>query len=245
MASAEQVLSVLDSCASKATFPMLDNGYIYPAAARLSLFRSDQNWAVVIETFGFSPRAESPYVAVDTFADVLHDRNGPEKYIRQDAYERYLSLNPHNETRFFYPIETGDWQDQNDLELVAPGATAVKLRDLEVPIPSVERCAEIGIINENSRQLRVFELCRFLAEISRERVLTTIRERRVSVTPEQKRILQLEEWHHPDLAKGELPSQTETFQHLALVLETGDRSYYRPTLPPNTHWKNWPAGGTL
>lgn len=29
------------------------------------------------------------------------------------------------------------------------------------------------------------------------------------------------------------------------VLETGDVGLYRPTAPPNTHWKNWPDGGTL
>ncbi len=243
--SSTEILSVLDACASQASFPMLDNGYIYPAASRLSLFRSDQNWAMVIETFGFSPRAELPDIAVDTFAGVLHDRDGPEKYIRQDAYERYLSMNPHNETRFFYPLEQGDWQDKDDPELVVTSARGVQLRDLLIPIPSLKDCAEYGILNETPDQLRVFELCRYLAETSRERVLATIRERRVSVTPEQKRILQLEAWNHPDLANGQLPGETEAFQQLAKVIETGDRANYRPTQQPNTHWKNWPKGGRL
>ena len=41
------------------------------------------------------------------------------------------------------------------------------------------------------------------------------------------------------------PSSYETWQQLAQVLATGDVRYYRPTLPPNTHWSNWPESGTL
>lgn len=57
--------------------------------------------------------------------------------------------------------------------------------------------------------------------------------------------LRLDEWHHPDLVKDELPSQSETFQMFADAIATGDKSKYRPTKAPNTHWKNWPDGGTL
>jgi hypothetical protein len=54
MASAHEILRILDSCCDAYTFPMLDNGYVYLAATRLSLFRSPRDWAMVIEVFGFS-----------------------------------------------------------------------------------------------------------------------------------------------------------------------------------------------
>ncbi len=41
------------------------------------------------------------------------------------------------------------------------------------------------------------------------------------------------------------PGAYETFQQIARVLETGDVSYYNPTLLPNTHWSNWPESGAL
>jgi hypothetical protein len=41
------------------------------------------------------------------------------------------------------------------------------------------------------------------------------------------------------------PSSYETWQQIAKVLATGDTSYYRPTLEPNTHWSNWPESGSL
>ena len=41
------------------------------------------------------------------------------------------------------------------------------------------------------------------------------------------------------------PGSYETWQQLAKVIVTGDASFYQPTLKPNSHWKNWPASGSL
>ena len=48
----EEILSILDRCCDMFAFPMLDNGYWYLAATRLSLYRSATDWAMVIEVFG-------------------------------------------------------------------------------------------------------------------------------------------------------------------------------------------------
>jgi hypothetical protein len=42
-----------------------------------------------------------------------------------------------------------------------------------------------------------------------------------------------------------LPSEYETWQLIAKVIATGDTSLYRPTLEPNSHWKNWPESGSM
>ena len=103
-----------------------------------------------------------------------------------------------------------------------------------------------GIELEQAPRVQVFELCRFLADIAREQVLATPQEQRVNILPEMEQILQLEEWHHPNVAYDEdRPSGSETFQQLARVLATGDLGLYRPSQPPNTHWRNWPEGGRL
>lgn len=57
-------------------------------------------------------------------------------------------------------------------------------------------------------------------------------------------LLQLEEWNQPDLFETP-PSQSETYQLIAVVLESLDPARYRPTLAPNTHWSNWPDSGSL
>jgi hypothetical protein len=41
------------------------------------------------------------------------------------------------------------------------------------------------------------------------------------------------------------PSSYETWKLIAKVIATGDRTLYRPTVKPNTHWTNWPDSGSL
>lgn len=35
-----------------ADFPMLDNGYVYPADVRLTVYRDTQDWLMIIEALG-------------------------------------------------------------------------------------------------------------------------------------------------------------------------------------------------
>lgn len=240
-----EILSILDRCCDEFTFPMLDNGYVYLAATRLSLYRSPADWALVIEVFGFSPRTGLPDTSIQTFASRLHDRNRAEDYVNRQAYENYLANHPHNEFRSISPIDEGSWQDADNSELVAAEAREVMVRNQATPLPSEDEYARHEIELVDAPQVRVFELCRYLAATARDEVLATPAERRISILPEMEQILQLEEWHHPDLVEDERPSSNETFQQLARVLATGDVSLYQPTQPPNTHWRNWPEGGSL
>jgi len=121
----------------------------------------------------------------------------------------------------------------------------VTVRDRTITLPTAQKYVQYGIELKNSPQVQVFELCRFLACVARADVLANPSEQRVSILPEMELLLQLEEWHHPDVVSDERPSSSETFQQLAQVLATGDAGFYRPTQPPNTHWRNWPEGGSL
>jgi hypothetical protein len=117
MDSAERILPILDRCCEAFTFPMLDNGYVYLAATRLSLHRSDSDWAIVIEVFGFSPRSGLPDTQIYTFASKLHNRDTPEHFFTRDAYERHLANNPFNDTRFVSPVSEGPWLDAEEAEV--------------------------------------------------------------------------------------------------------------------------------
>jgi hypothetical protein len=41
------------------------------------------------------------------------------------------------------------------------------------------------------------------------------------------------------------PGAYETWQLIGKVIATGDAALYKPTLEPNSHWKNWPDSGSL
>ena len=222
--NSRDILDILDQCCDTNTFPMLDNGYIYLAATRLSLFRSSLDWAIVIEVFGFSPRAGLPDTCIQTFASRLHNRNPSSNYVTHQAYEKYLANNSHNESRSVFPMSPGDWQDSETGECVAPDAISVSVRDMSIALPSADEFVDCGITLENPPQVEVFELCRFLAARICDQVLATPNERRVSVLPDMEQILLLDEWHHPNLVDDERASNSETFSQLADVLVTGDVS---------------------
>jgi hypothetical protein len=241
----KRILAILDHAAAEFSFPMLDNGYIYPAATRLSLHRSETDWALVIEVFGFSPRTGLPDVGVSTFASRIHGRKTAGDFVNERAFQNYLALHPHDEATFFFPIDEGDWQRDDDIEAVDTAATNVVVRGTAIPLPDADVYAAHRIDLADPPGVRVFELCRYLAAIARDEVLATTGERRTNVLPEMTEILVLDEWNHPDLVHAERPSGSEAFQQLATVLATGDVGAYRPTLAPNTHWANWPDGGAL
>ena len=228
------VLSVLDQCARAFTFPMLDNGYVYLAATRLSVFGDGIDWAMVIEVFGYSPRFGLPDLNVHTFGSrLVRDRDTPPKY---------FSLHPNDEVATFFPLADGPWIEGED---VAPDAMEVELRGVRVRLPDAAAYAEVGISLVHADRVAVFELCRFLAAVHRAGILGTAEERRSRVPAQLPELLVLDEWHHPDLVNDELPSDTETFRQLAAVVTTADPGRYRPTEEGNTHWRNWPEGGLL
>lgn len=237
------ILEVLDACCDTFAFPMLDNGYVYLAATRLCLFRSREDWAMVIEVFGFSPRSGVPDTQISTFGSRLANRKRESDFVSESAFCRHLAVNPYNEARFVSPIAEGEWIDG---EAVAEGTHTVDLRGRPVDVPTREDLAKHGVEPEEPGNLWIFELCRYLAATCRDEVLATDEERRSNVPEGLEQILVLDEWNHPDVVDdSQRPSVSETFQQLAEVLRTGDVSLYQPSLPPNTHWENWPEGGTL
>jgi hypothetical protein len=115
---------------------MLDNGYVYLAATRLSLFRSPEDWALIIEVFGFSPRSGEPDIHIYTFGSSLKNRPTREDFVSTDAYAQYLADNPHNESRFLYPMDLTDCFDEEDEEFIVETAPSFKLRGRRVNIPN-------------------------------------------------------------------------------------------------------------
>lgn len=237
-----EILAVLDDCTRGFTFPMLDNGYVYLAATRMAAYRAAGEWGLVIEVFGYSPRAGVPDLHIHTFASELRDRNPESEYVSRAAYDNYLRHHPHDDHRFFYPVDGHDWVHEED---VADGADEVVVRGSAIKVPKAAELEAYGIHPQSPPRVAVFELCRYLAETHRDLVLASPDERRVSVRSGFEELLVLDEWHHADVLTGALPSESEAFKQLAVVLATGDVDLYRPTATPNTHWRNWPDGGQL
>ena len=244
--SAGEVLRALDQGARDFTFPMLDNGYAYLAASRLSIFSSATDWAVVFEIFGFSPRSGFPDLQVTAFTSRPIHRETADDFVSEESYRDFLRQNANLSQTFFYPIDDEDWIDPDDGERVSGSASTLVLRGETITLPGSEGYAAAGIIMSEHPVRRIFELSRALAHSRREAVLATEAERRAGLQPDLAQVLLLDDWHHPDVVDEEaLPSGTETFRQLAMVAATGDPAHYRTVEKPNNHWSNWPNGGTL
>jgi hypothetical protein len=230
--SAEAILAQLDACAQKFEFPMLDNGYVYLADVRLHLYRDDRRWAMVIEVLGANARATS-HSGID---NCLH------------LFGNCLSVEPGTcDEGFLFPMSDGDdGPTFDDRQTVRRDAKTFRIRGevVEIPARSVLRSSS-GELVWRGTALKLHQFLRALVPDFRDRLLATEDELRRFVPADLPKIMRLDEWEHPDLCENEQPSESETFQMLAEVLETGDVARYRPTLESNTHWRNWPQGGIL
>lgn len=242
----DEILTILDRCCDDFSFPMLDNGSVYLAATRLSLYRSKADWALVIEVFGFSPQVGIPDTQIFTSGSRIVGLKTEDEFATTKSHLQYLAKAQHQESRFVFPVDEGPWQSRHHSHAHAIGASEVIVRGQSIPLPYLKQYKQFEIEVNSTRDIAVHEACRYLAAIERDRVLATDIERRGNVPDELEQIMQLEEWHHPDVADdSNRPGGSETFQQLAAVLATGDTGLYAPTMEPNTHWKNWPEGGTL
>ncbi len=240
-----EILEVLDRCCESFAFPALDNGYIYPAATRLTAFRSYTDWSIAIEVFGYSPRAGFPEVTIYQFASRFQARVETPSYSAEQR-ERYLAQHPHDQMTFAYPLEGSEaWQDEECDEYVDPDVRVLTLRGAPINVPERDSYARLGVELSEPPRVQVFELCRALAALHGREVLATEREIRQHLLVDLTKLGQLEEWSHPDVTGGQRASQSETFRQLAEALVSGDFNSYRPTGKPNTHWRHWRDAGTL
>jgi hypothetical protein len=231
--TARSILRQLDECAAAYTFPCLDNGYIYPADVRLTGYRDDARWALVIEHIGYGYKLSVP----DGLENTLY-RFG--NCVEKPGFGGRVQLIANDPDLPAFPAEAYG-------EEVSADARVILIRGQAVPIPwQAALFTSSGARRRPHGLLFPQDLLRALLGEHRLRLLATEEELRREVPSDLPQIIRLDEWHHPDVAGGhERPSSTAAFRMIAEVLATGDPSRYRPTEPPNTHWSNWPRGGTL
>lgn len=237
--TAERILDLLDAGARAFTFPMLDNGYVDPGDVRLTAFRDLSRWALIIEVVGFNRRGDAIDDCLHVFGNCLRDwppAGSPPS--------RTHSPNP---TDFLWPVVDGPSGPLlGDDGSVPPTTTDARVRGEVVAVSHDPAwCAERGVILARPPRVRLEELMRVLGRDHREALLATREELHARLPADLPILLTLDAWSHPDVVGDELPSTNETFQLLAEALVRGEPEAYAPSLPPNTHWSNWPEGGTL
>jgi hypothetical protein len=239
--SRQDVIAHLESCGHQPyrRFIDLSHPYLFCATARLHLFADAERWAMVCETVVWGQRSMRVELVTASFGNCLRD-------LRRVAEGRFES-NSHD-------VELITQAEQlrllsNDQRVRLP-VGRVQIRDGQVPGPP-DRESVRGFSADASAGLQIQELMRWLAAHHPQYFHARESELRAHLPPDLPALLTLDEWHHRqysvyrDRPVGDLPSSYETYPMLAVVLETRDPTRYRPTLPPNSHWSNWPEQGSL
>ncbi len=262
--STDDILSQLDQCATALRFPTLDNGYLYLADVRLSAYRDEKRWAVIIETLGHNARASGtqsfsnslycfgnclkgkPGLDNDSWVYPMSD--GPDGPLLDEANSlnegakslriREAVVRINRETAFLVGKKIGR---KFDIENWRAHALRQKEPVRKNLLDAAQRMAESPVDADFAGR----DLLRSLLPEYRAGLLATDGELEKHLKAKVPLVLRLDEWHHPDVSAGELPSNSEAFKMIAEVLATGDASRYKPTQEPNTHWSNWPMGGDL
>ena len=212
--SAEDILAQLDESARQFRFPGFNNMNYHLGTARLSAFRSAAHWALVFEELVWWPAGEGITLCLSVFGTGLAFPGGA-------SWSPGLIHWPHS------PVSCG-FDDQGELSYdgVSIRGQLVALRPEEL-----ERHPDVPE--------RGFAMMVRLLESHRDELLCTPEELRRVVPDDMEFLLQLDQWHHPDVYRGELPSQNPSFQNLAEVLASGEAARLRPAEKPNVDWRLW------
>lgn len=232
---AKEILEQLNSCADEFTFPMLDNGYVYLIDSRMTIFSSDVYWGITIEIIGFSPRGGG--------------HNGINNAVH--TFGNYPGCIPglQNENFFYF---TDDAPDQRAFDetygfYINSNAKSILIDGIEYDlIHEKQKYWDADISINEGNPIGIQDYLRLIwPQIPTKPFLST--EKLLQITHHHlENRFQFDNWWHPDLIEGELPSETETFVKIAHAIASDNfTELSNLSHKSNNNWRNWPHGGTL
>lgn len=195
----ENILNCLDKAAGNLDFPGFDGINIDMITARLTGFRNDENWALTIEEIvsWYSLNGVEPVLMISAFGS---------RVLINEPFVTYFPVK--------YPLN----ELEEDEEI--PESISVMIRDEQFMINSIEIERNTHLSDDID-----FDLMIHLVNKYRAKILATETELREIVPQELSQIIQLDNWHHPDVynpnSEFSMPSRTKSMQMIAQVLVSG------------------------
>lgn len=213
----ENILNCLDKAAGNLDFPGFDGINIDMITARLTGFRNDENWALTIEEIvsWYSLNGVEPVLMISAFGS---------RVLINEPFVTYFPVK--------YPLNELEEDEES------PESISVMIRDEQFMINSIE-------IERNTHLSDYidFDLMIHLVNKYRAKILATGTELSEIVPQELSQIIQLDNWHHPDVynpnSEFSMPSRTKSMQMIAQVLVSGKPELYQPCEENNVDWHKW------
>ncbi len=219
--TAQDVLECLDAAESRGAFPYLRDEPVETVDVRLCAFASTQRWGMSIEWLCVDPRTRG------------HAGIANRVYCFGTGLASGRAFDGCTPLPLTADAEAPTFDDPGDVDAAA---AALRVRGARVAIPSAAAMKALGVPVQRTTSLQREELMRALVLTDPQGLFLSPSELRARLPLAGTLLVQLEAWNHPRRRDGP-PSGSETFQLLAQVLASGQRSRYRPTLRPNTGWR--------
>lgn len=244
MYSKEDILNNLDDVQPFKSLPFFTASASNLGASRITLFADSTRWAIVFETTDLGEYGE---LVLYTFGNCLVNQS------REGLHGQFLS-----NVSFFRIISSDSYNqivDANDpsFGLIRKDVKSVIVRNQQFPVEqNIEKYNAKGIFIRdylNPQKLIDYpSLVRYLEENNKDLFRATDNELRQLLPKDLPKLFVIDEWHHKDYhypqdginkPYGDKPSTQESYQLIADILVSKDTGKWKPTLPPNNHWKYW------
>lgn len=229
----KEILTYLDHC----EFPMLDNGYYYHIDQKMTIFKDDQaNWAILLEVLAYNNH-ELDVKGIMTIVYTYGNQISPEAVSCNDSL--FAKARDHEVPTFLE--ETDRFRS-----FLNPEAGFVSVGNTLIPIEKdPEKYRAKGVELQFPPRITPWEMMRYHAPEYAHLFWVTRAEITDEIPLEMKAVATLYDWEHPDLALRENPSDKASFSLIADFILSGDKKLLEQIQNGNTHWRNWPEGGTL
>lgn len=223
----------------------LEHGYFQTAGSKIHLYSDAERWAVVFEKSGYQNRGGAAEIELDYVGNCIDypiDEYAERKYITNAS--RIILIEPDE----FQRIENKDGDEMETFEFIGRDVEKIKIRDKFVSFDNdFKNYEKLGIKitgDDNPKNLISFgSLIRYWNETNPGLTSATEDDIKKHIPVDLPKILTINEFHFVSAYdKTNLPSNQETYQLIAKILVTGDKTLWKPTLKPNNHWTNWESG---
>ncbi|BAY87468.1 hypothetical protein NIES267_69900 [Calothrix parasitica NIES-267] len=238
----EDILKCLDEAAACFNFPGFDNIHYDMITARLTGFRNDEDWALAIEQVvsWYSLNGVEPVLMISAFGSRILIN---EPFATYFPVKHTLGELERSKEEDYQDISVAGiicdegfdvWEDDDEI----PESISVMIRDEKfiINLSEIER-------NPHLSDYIDFDLMIHLVNKYRTKILATETEFREIVSQELSQIIQLDNWHHPDIhnpnSEFSMPSRTKSMEMIAEVLVSGNPELYQPCEENNVDWKKW------
>lgn len=213
----QNFIKMLDKCADKYDFPVLDNANIPMVACKVSLYADKTDWVLFFEIISCTANAENNIYA---FGPQIKELG------IQTCYDAYITLTMDDEDDYV----------QDLLQYENQSAIPVYVNKHKLKVDLSEEV--LGSIDKPEGNPSDLLLVRMIYEQNANHFWLEKGELFNNIEhPELPLVFEATEWEHPDIIEDELPSDSEFFQSLAKRLD--DEDVEITTGQVNTDWLNW------